>query len=138
MATLSDDVLPIISDGWQIVQDLGFSPHTVTVRTVTWSGGEVGLGDPIASDLLIEPNPPIREEARGQELTVGPITPSFGAGGYSFAQLQPTDTGDPAIEFYYVVTGPEGTNNYQLLDITTQESFEIMLRLGSLQRRLSH
>jgi hypothetical protein len=140
--SLSDDVLPIISRGWQIVQDLGFSPHTVTVRTVTWSGGpdgpEVGLGDPTTSDLLIEPNPPVKEERNGEELVVGPITPSFGSGGYTFAQLRPTDTGAAGIEFYYVVTGPEGTNNYQLVDITTQESFEIMLRLRSLERRLPH
>lgn len=136
--SLSDDVLPIISRGWQIVQDLGFSPHTVTVRTVTWSGGEVGLGDPVTSDLTIEPNPPIKEEGNGQFLVVGPITPSHGSGGYTFAQLRPTDTGTGDIEFYYVVTGPEGTNAYQLVDITTQESFEIMLRLSALNRQLPH
>lgn len=136
--SLSDDVLPIISRGWQIVQDLGFSPHTVTVRTVTWSGGEAGLGDPAESDLLIEPNPPIKEVANGEELIVGPITPSYGSGGYTFAQLRPADTGADGVEFYYVVTGAEGTNNYQLVDITTQESFEIMLRLRSLNRLLPH
>jgi hypothetical protein len=136
--SLSDDVLPIISRGWQIVQDLGFSPHTVTVRTVTWSGEYVGLGDPTNSDLLIQPNPPVRESDNGQGLIVGPITPSFGSGGYTVAQLKADDTTTKNVEFYYVVSGPEGTINYQLTDITTQESFEYMLRLTSLQRVLPH
>jgi hypothetical protein len=135
MATLSDDVLPIISDGWQIVEDLGFSPHTVTVRTTIWAEGEVGLGPPgDPSDLLIEPNPPVKETARGQELIVGPITPFFGSGGYTFTQLRPTDTGRQDLSFEYFVTGPHGTWRCQLIDIETSESFEIMLRLAILDR----
>lgn len=135
MSTLSDDVLPIISDGWQIVEDLGFSPHTVTVRTITYAEGEVGLGPGVESDLLIEPNPPVKEMANGQELRIGPITPSYGAGGYTFAQLRPTDT-TAGVEFYYIVTGPMGSRRCQLLDIETSESFEMMLRVAVLDRVL--
>jgi hypothetical protein len=136
MTTLSDDVLPIISDGWQIVEDLGFSPHTVTVRTTTYEAGEVGLGPGEPTDLVIEPNPPVRETKMGQELIVGPITPSFGAGGYTFAQLRPTDTGRSDLSFEYFVAGPQGTWRCQLVDIETSESFEIMLRLAILDRAL--
>lgn len=136
MATLSDDVLPIISDGWQIVEDLGFSPHTVTVRTTTYEAGEVGLGPGVSTDMTIEPSPPVKETKMGQELIVGPITPSFGSGGYTLAQLRPTDTGRKDLEFEYFVIGPHGTWRCQLLDIETSESFEIMLRLAILDRAL--
>lgn len=134
MATLSDDVLPIISDGWGIVEELGFSPHTVTVRTYVYESGEVGLGPPTPSNVVIRPNPPVKETKNGTEAIVGPITPYFGTGGYTFADLRPTDTGRNDLAFEYFISGPQGTWRCQLIDIETSESFEMMLRLAILDR----
>lgn len=137
--SLRDDVLPIINAGWQTVQDLGFAPYTVTVRTRTWSGGEVGLGDPTDSDLLLAPNPLVEEQGRlaaSDSIRVGPIQPVHDGGGYTVAQLRPSDAA--GVEYYYIVTGANGTHNYSLdrLDSTSPEGLfvEYMLTLQALTR----
>jgi hypothetical protein len=134
--SLRDDVLPIINAGWQTVQDLGFAPATVTVRTATWSSGEVGTGTATYSDLLLSPNPLVEEKDEGRKLVVGPIQPSHSGGGYTFAQLRPTMSAGQ--EFYYVITGVNGTHNYELMSIdSTSPSglfVEYMLNLAPLTR----
>lgn len=134
MATLSDDILPIVDDAWTLVDDLGFSPNSITIRTRTWSGGEVQVGDPTVSDLVLEPNPPTKEIGGDKILLVGPITPTHSAGGYSYAQLRPSDVA--GTEYYYIVTGNNGANRYALKSIDTSESFEMMLVLEALERRM--
>jgi len=134
MSTLSDDVLPVIDFGWSLVDELGFSPNSITVRTRTWSGGEVQLGTPTVTDLVLVPNPPTKELNGDKLLSVGPITPTHPTGGYSYSQLRPSDTA--GTEYYYLVSGSNGVNAFALRSIDTTESFEIMLVLEALERRL--
>lgn len=133
--SLRDDVLPIINAGWQTVQDLGFAPATVTVRTVTWSSGKVGTGTATVSDLLITPNPLVTEKG-DRTLLVGPIQPPHDGGGYTIAQLRPTTSA--GVEYYYVITGENGTHNYSLtgIDSSSPEGLfvEYMLNLSALTR----
>lgn len=134
--SLRDDVLPIINAGWQTVQDLGFAPYTVTIRTVTWSSGEVGTGTPTYSDLTLSPNPLVEEKEDGTALLIGPIQPAHSGGGYTYAQLRPTDVAGQ--EFYYRVTGVNGTHEYALvhLDSTSPNGLfvEYMLKVKALTR----
>lgn len=133
MSTLSDDILPIVDDAWALVDDLGFSSNSVTIRTRTWDGGEVQLGTATVSDLRLSPNPPTKEAMGGRELVVGPITPTHATGGYSYAQLRPDSAA--GVEYYYVVSGSNGTHRYALKSIDTSESFEYMLVLEALERK---
>jgi hypothetical protein len=132
MSTLLEDVLPTISDGWALVEDLGFSPYSIVVRSYTWSGGSVGLGSRIASDLALTPNPQVVERDCGRSLLVTGIVPSWGGGGYTVAQLKPAEGG--VAEYEYVVTGPNGTHAYELTDIDTSDPVEYKLTLHSLTR----
>jgi hypothetical protein len=132
--SLSDDLLPILDDAWTLVSDLGFSPNSVIVRTRTWDGGEVQLGTPTVTDLQLQPNPPTKELNGDKLLLVGPITPTHPTGGYSYAQLRPSDVA--GVEYYYIVSGNNGANRYTLKSIDSSESFETMIVLEALERRL--
>jgi hypothetical protein len=129
--SLKDDVLPIIRDGWALVSTLGFAPYTVVVRTRTWSGGKVKLGTSTDSDLTLS-SAQVKELGGDRELEVYAITPSHSGGGYTPAQLNPTTTA--GVEYYYVVTGPNGTHNYTLASIDSGDPVEYKLRLAALTR----
>lgn len=105
--------------------------YTVTVRTGTWVSGKVGTGAVTISDLTILPRPRVREDGDGSLIVEG-IVPSNPKGGYTLAQLRPT-TG-AGVDYYYVVTGANGTHNYQLVDIDTGKAFLYSLRLKALTR----
>ena len=47
---LFDDMLPIVDDARRFLSDEGGRRYTVTVRTVVWDGGAVGLGNPTATE----------------------------------------------------------------------------------------
>lgn len=104
---------------------------SVTVRTRTWSGGEVTLGTATVSDLEIRPRPRVVEKG-DKMLVVGPVVPSNPKGGYTVSQLRPSDVA--GVEYYYVVTGANGTNNYTLVDIDTAKAFTYYLTLQALTR----
>lgn len=133
--SLKDDVLPIIDSGWGLVEFFGFSDTTVTVRTRTWSSGQLKLGAATVEDLTLSPKPPVKEMG-DKDLLVGPITPTYtgnGGGGYSYAQLRPTEV--PGVEYYYVVTAADGVARpFRLKSIDTSEEYEWYLRLESLDR----
>lgn len=131
---LADDVLPIISAGWGLVQQFGFSPYTVTVRTRTWSTGEVRLGTTADADLLLTPNPQVEEVNGDKQLKLTGITPSNGTIGYTPAQLNPSEAA--GVESYYVVTGPNGTHNYTVDSIDTSDRVEYTLVLNALTRAM--
>lgn len=137
--SLRDDVLPIISAGWGIVDDLGFSPYTVKVRTKTWSIA-IGNGTATNSDLTISPNPPVKEENAGQSLTVGPIIPSHAGGGYTPQQINPVaylPATNKTVQVFYVVTGPDGVERgYKATDIDTSDPVEYTLKLIALDRAI--
>lgn len=131
--SLNDDILPVIDDAWRLVDDLGFSSSSITIRTRTWSGGQLQLGTATISDLTLVPNPPVKELAGDRMLLVGPITPTHATGGYSYAQLLPSEAA--GVESYVVVTGSNGTRKYALKSIDTSTSFETMLTLEALERK---
>lgn len=109
---------------------------TVTRRVRTWTGGdsgaEVRLGTSTDDDVELLPRPHVREVNGDQELTVGPITPSCTAGGYTVEQLNPTLTAGQ--ELIYVVVGANGTRTYALASLDTSRAFTYMLRLQGLER----
>lgn len=132
MPTLRDLVLPIIANqGWAKVETLGFSPYTVTVRTRTWSGGSVKLGVPTDSDMVLRPNPQVKEQNGDRQLLLYGITPAYAGGGYTPAQLNPSTAA--GAEYYYLVAGPNGTHAYVLESIDTSDPVEYTLVLTTLE-----
>ena len=61
MPTIAEDMLGILDDARGYLADEGFRRYTVTRRLRTWSEGEVGRGVPLDSDLVLSPNPKVRE-----------------------------------------------------------------------------
>lgn len=112
--------------------------NTLTVRTTTWSGGRPGSGTATHADLVLVPNPEIRElsdhELAGsggrytaQDLRVQHITPEYTDGGYSPLQLAP-DVSSAAVEIVYVIEGPLA-GEYTLVGSSFADPFEYQLTL---------
>ncbi len=132
-------LLPVLQVARTILDGpMGLRNASVTVRTVTWSGTRVGAGTPTASDLLLSPNPKVKEVDGDRRLQVTRITPAWSGGGYTRDQLRPdTDRATaPNVEFFYVVEGDNGAHPYALISINTGRSMEYALELVSLDRRL--
>lgn len=123
---LIDDVLPVIRQGYALVESLGVTKHSVRIVTRTWDGGEVGLGTPADTYLNITPNPEKKETRDG--IRLGPIIPSHVGGGYTIAQLVPADA--PGEEYWYEVTLDGGeTEKYAFGSIDDSESFQYFVDL---------
>lgn len=112
--------------------------NTLTVRKTTWSGGRPGVGTATHEDLLLSPNPEMREvtdrEITGsggrytsQDVRVQHITPAYSGGGYTPAQLAP-DVTSAAMEVVYIVQGPLA-GEYALVEASTADPFEYRLTL---------
>ncbi len=106
-------------------------PYTVVVRTAVWSSGEVGTGAATTSDYTILPRPSVKEDD-DTNLVVRNIVPPHPKGGNALSSLNPTTVA--GTEFYYVVTGANGTHYYQLVDIDTSNPFFWNLKLKTLTR----
>jgi hypothetical protein len=129
-----DDLLPIVSAIRAIPTTYGVRQHEVVIRTTTWATAD-RLGTPTVANLTITPRPKVREAANGRELLVGPITPNHSGGGYTVAQLNPDATNAPNVDSVYLVTGPNGTREYECIDITTDRGYQYMLRLVASERK---
>ncbi len=129
---LADDLRHIPAEPGILVRNT-----TVTVRTVTWSTGRVRTGTPTVSDLLLVPNPQVRELDGDRRLEVKWITPAYAGGGYTLDQLRPP-SGDlaPGVEFFYVVSGDNGEHPYSLTSIDTNHALHFNLILETLDRVL--
>jgi hypothetical protein len=112
--------------------------NSLTVRTTTWSGGRPGVGTPTHADLLLTPNPELREVTEreivgsggrytSQDIRVQHITPAYPGGGYTPAQLVP-DVSSGAVEVVYIVQGPLA-GEYTLVEASTADPFEYKLTL---------
>lgn len=132
MATLRDAILPALNGVRAVVADLGLRTSRVVVRTVTWSGGSTKLGTTGTVDLVLTPDPKVREIDGGQGLLVEYVTPSHAGGGYTVEQLRPADVA--GTETFYVVTGDNGTYPYALVDIDSTAPLHYTLRLRKLER----
>lgn len=128
MSTLRDDLLPVLRDGRQLIQDFGLRPYRLIVRTRTWSGGSVRMGTSTDSDLEILPRPKVEETNGDKELRVSKID----LGLYTSSQLVPTDSA--AVEWYYVVIGPNGSHDYTCSHIDTSPRFGFSMQLTALDR----
>ena len=142
--TLASRLLPILDRARTRLDGYGLRRYTVTVRTVRWDGGAVGMGNPTATDLVLTPNPKV-QEVDDKTITIGHITPAWStgtaSGGYTLAQLRPL-TGDPsahedpAVEFFYIVEGPNGTIRYALTDVVSSDGPALGEGAGSLRYKL--
>jgi hypothetical protein len=107
--------------------------YSIVVRTRTWASGKVGtdVSTATVSDLTLLPRPRVREDG-DKFLVVEGIVASNPKGGYTLAQLRPTTSA--GVEYYYRVTGANGTHAYELIDIDTSSAFLYSLRLQALTR----
>jgi hypothetical protein len=114
---------------------LDIRTYTVTLRKRSWSEGEVLLGTPTVTDVLLTPRPKVREVPNSRDLIVGPITPKYSTGGYSPVELNPNDS--PGHEFYYLVRAPDGVDRpYALMNIDEGRPFAYTLTLTALDRKV--
>lgn len=136
MSTLRDDVLPIVDLGRQIIDDLGFRQFRFEILTRTWSSGKIGSGTASDSYRTISPNPKAVEQEGGRKLLVGPLTPSYGGGGYTPSELRAGDTA--GTQTRWKVTGPFSSGKTSVWavvsNIDTSKPLRYMLTLSILDR----
>lgn len=97
-------------------------------------GADVGLGTPTTTDLEIIPRPKV-EDIGNQTLRVSRIIPQNANGGYTFAQLKPSDA--DGFVYAYIVIGPDGVERqYALADIDTRSPFFYSVTLQPLERAI--
>lgn len=112
--------------------------NRLTVRQTTWSGGRPGVGTATHADLVLSPNPEVREltdeeivssggRYTSQDIRVQNITPAYAGGGYTPAQLVP-DVTSGAVEVVYLVEGPLA-GEYVLVGQSLADAFEYTLTL---------
>jgi hypothetical protein len=129
--SLRDALLPVVQLRDSITEGLGLRPHTVTLRTRTWSGGVAQRGTPTITDLVLTPTPAVNAKIGDPEIRIGPITPAYSgvsSGGYTPDQLAPKDVA--ADDWFYLITLPDGrAYQYVLLRLTTSNAFSYFLDL---------
>jgi len=134
MGTVVDDNLPTLNDGRQLLVDFGLRAYRVFVRVRAWSGGEVRLGTPSDTDTEITPRPKVEEVVAGSEYKVSGITPDFGVGGYTLADLNP-DQSARNVEVFYIVRERDGTDREcDLFHIDSSGVFGYVLQLRVIER----
>ena len=125
----------VLTSAQRFIDRLGLRPTAVTIRTRTWSGGDIRLGTSSDSDLVLQPSPKVQDRGDGT-IEIGPIVPQHPRGGYTVAQLNPLPalSESAAVEVYYIVDGPNGTYRYTLLGIDSRKAFRYTLTLKILER----
>jgi hypothetical protein len=132
--SLRDDLLPVFDDARTLIDGLGLRTSRVILRTRSWDGGSVRMGDYSDTDLELVPRPKVREASPGR-ITVGPITPTYPGGGYTAAQLFPDDTLEGNEERMWIVIGLDGEEReYRVASIDSRRAFRLMFDLESLSR----
>lgn len=120
--------------------------HTTrcTVRTRTWSGGEIGTGTTSDSDFLLGQEVRVSKLSNKDVLTSGGffnfndvkvehITPPFSGGGYSLAQVAPSTQAPipDGVEFIYLLSG-EINGDYRLVNVSDDHALHYTLYLHEL------
>lgn len=115
---------------------------SVTIRRRVTSGGQLGRvgdgGGVSSTDLVLSPRPKVREVSQREitgsggryqagDVKVGPITPTYSAGGYTEEQLAPRVTTN-GVEIRYVLAGGI-TGEYSRIDLSTDRSHSWFLVL---------
>ena len=110
----------------------------VAIRTRQYptspGGPDVGLGTPTIVTTTITPRPYV-EDIGNQRLRVSRIVQANPSGGYTPAQLKPSDA--DGFEYFYLVTGPDGVGRpYALEQIDTRGPIFYELTLIPLDRAI--
>ena len=128
---LRDDLLPVFNNARQLVQDFGLRQSRVWVRQRAYSAGEQHLGDITDADVEILPRPKV-EEMDPTTLKASRITPDYGTGGYTTADLLPAQVAGTE-RYYLVQVGPDGPKiPYRCIGIDEHKNFGITLMLERL------
>lgn len=132
MATVRDRMLPVVERGRQLIQNFGLRQTSVCVRTVQWSGGEVGLGTATTTDVEITPRPKVTDRGNGR-IVISKVTPSYSGGGWTPAQLIPEpDTGQ---DVFLVLVGADGLeHHYRVSDFDSRPNFGYEIEAEALDR----
>ena len=128
---LRDDLLPVFDDVRQLIQDFGLRQSRVWVRQRAYSAGEQHLGDITNTDVEITPRPKV-EEMDPTTLKVSRITPDYGTGGYTTADLMPAQAAGTE-RYFLVQVGTDGPKiPYRCIAIDERKNFGITLTLERL------
>lgn len=120
MATLRDEMLPVVDELRGLPVEFGIRAYSVVIRRRAWPSGTPGLpvgSSPVVTDLELSPAPRVRQLAqwevdgsggryRSGDLRIERITPKYDGGGYTPADLCPVP--QPGEDVCYVLTGREG------------------------------
>lgn len=131
--TIRDKLLPTVDKLRQLPNRFGIRRYTVTIRRRTWSGGAPGRGVATDADTVLFPVPRVRVMStdeiaasggtyREGDFVINAITPSYGAGGYTPAQLNLRPNG-PAEDVTVILTGDEGTVECDVVQLWFHRAF---------------
>jgi hypothetical protein len=149
VTTLRDRLLHRLAVIRGRVGDLGMHQPQVLIRTRTWSSGRIETGTSTTADLILgapsqaKPGTTVPPHVKGSPadttVVVGPITPDNATtnptppGGFTLQQLNPGDA--PGVEYYFVVTWPDGIAKRYLLapgGLNASRPFRVMLTLEAI------
>jgi hypothetical protein len=131
---LRDVVTPLMALPGPTGYDIWTTEVTIRSRQYPSSpgGADARLGTPTATTITITPRPKV-EEIGNQRLRVSRIVTSNSAGGYTPAQLVPSDA--DGFEYAYILTGPDGVaRQYHAEAIDTRSPFFYEVTLMALER----
>lgn len=128
---LHEDLLPVLDEIRALIADpdeLSLRRSRVWVRQRAYSAGEQHLGDITDTDVEITPRPKV-EEVDPTTLKVSRITPDYGTGGYTTADLLPPQVA--GVKRYFLVqVGDDGPlMPYQCTALNEYKNFGITLML---------
>lgn len=97
-------------------------------------GADAGLGTPTDTEITITPRPKV-EDIGDQRLRVSRIVQQNPAGGYTPAQLRPSDA--DGFVYQYLVTGPDGVERaYSVDELDTRGPIFYEVTLRPLDRKI--
>ena len=144
--SLVDDLLPTLSNARGLIGEFGLRPYTVTRQVHSWSGTYPGEGTETVTETEITENgqPPKVRKPKDEEIAlqqmasgdfvVGPITPSFGGGGYTPIELDGGSSLAAGEVLTYKLVGPDIPNGniFAVKAIHADDPFGYMLHLSPL------
>lgn len=136
-----DDILAnVVQPLIPLLGPTGFDVHTSIVKIQSRQypsspgGADARLGTPTDTEITITPRPKVRDIGN-QRLRVSLIIPQNANGGYTPAQLKPSDA--DGFEYQYLVTGPDGIERpYLCEELDTREPFFYSVTLAPLDRKI--
>lgn len=134
--------------GRRAAESVGARPTQVTIRTRTYSGAINADGSTLSttSDLVLSPRPKVTvggdgdssyyggsvaDRATARVYTIGPITTSYGSGGYTEAQLAPTSSTSTRVT--YLLEGDDfgsAGEEFELVGYDASKLHQVTLRVA--------